>query len=184
LELPGNPGATPKTEPMTTAEFEAAFDHHKDAVYRFAWRMTGSADSASDVTQEVFLALLRMPERYDPARGTLRSFLLGVARNLALKLLHQENRWDVLDAQRFAEEPMELAETSEMVAQAVNSLPPLQREVLVLAQYEELSLEEIAVAVNSEVGTVKSRLFRARENLRRMLAPLKSRRSVSYGTTK
>jgi DNA-directed RNA polymerase specialized sigma24 family protein len=62
----------------------------------------------------------------------------------------------------------------------------LQREVLILAEYEELSLEEIALTVESEVGTVKSRLRRARENLRRMLAPLKptaGTRSTSYGPT-
>jgi len=61
----------------------------------------------------------------------------------------------------------------------VRGLPLLQREVLILAEYEELSLEEIARAVESEVGTVKSRLHRARENLRRMLAPLKPQHEQS-----
>ena len=63
-------------------------------------------------------------------------------------------------------------ETAELVGQAVRSLPPLQRESLILAEYEESSLEEIAHLVDAEVGTVKARLHRARENLRRMLAPL------------
>ena len=169
---------------MTNAEFRAAFDRHKDAVYNFAWRMTGSADFAADITQDVFLALLRAPARYDPSRGPLRPFLLGVARNLALKRLHQESRWDILDEEQFAAEPLEVGDISEMVARAVSGLAPLQREVLILAQYEGLSLEEIAIAVHAEVGTVKSRLFRARENLRRILAPLKSQRSIFYGTTK
>ena len=68
----------------------------------------------------------------------------------------------------------------------VAPLPPLQREALILAEYEELSLEEIARAVESETGTVKSRLHRARENLRRMLAPLKPANGVrsSHGTVK
>ena len=65
------------------------------------------------------------------------------------------------------------ARSEEIVAGAVRELPPLQREALILAEYEGLSLEEIAQAVEAEVGTVKSRLHRARENLRRMLAPLK-----------
>jgi len=65
------------------------------------------------------------------------------------------------------------AEIASIVGDAVNALPPLQREVLILAQYEGNSLAEIALAVKSEVGTVKARLHRARENLRRMLAPLK-----------
>jgi len=65
------------------------------------------------------------------------------------------------------------AETAELVAQAVGLLPPLQREALILAEYEEMTLEEVAKAVDAEVGTVKSRLHRARENLRRILAPLR-----------
>ena len=72
---------------MTDAEFQAAFDQHKDAVYRFAWRMSGSPAAAEDITQDVFVGLLRHPDRFDPARGTLRAFLLGIARNLALKQL-------------------------------------------------------------------------------------------------
>ena len=65
------------------------------------------------------------------------------------------------------------------------ALPPLQREVLLLAEYEDLSLDEIARAVEAEVGTVKARLHRARENLRRMLAPLKKAAvRTSNGTPK
>src|SRR5262249_28735126 len=153
----------------------------------FAWRMTGSAPAAEDIAQDVFLLLLRQPDRFDPARGPLRSFLLGVARNLALKRWRDENRWAELEDEKFPTEWVnpERGEISEIVGAAVRSLPPLQREVLILAEYEEMSLEEIARTVESEVGTVKSRLHRARENLRRLLAPLKSFdavRSGSHGT--
>jgi RNA polymerase sigma-70 factor (ECF subfamily) len=65
----------------------------------------------------------------------------------------------------------------------VQSLAPLQREALILAEYEEFSLEEIAWTVGADVGTVKSRLHRARENLHRILAPLKESRST-HGTAK
>jgi RNA polymerase sigma-70 factor (ECF subfamily) len=171
---------------MTDAEFRSAFEQNKDAVYRFAWRMCGSAAVAEDIAQEVFLTLLRQPGRFDPARGALRSFLLAIARNLALKRWRDDSRLEVLEDQ-FAIPAVDLEglETAEAVGAAVASLPPLQREVLILAQYEELSLEEIARAVDAEVGTVKSRLHRARENLKRLLAPLKSRnigRSISHGT--
>jgi RNA polymerase sigma-70 factor (ECF subfamily) len=159
---------------MTEEEFRSAFEAHKDAVYRFLWRMAGPG-SAEDLAQEVFVALLRHPARFDPSRGTLRAFLLGVARNLALKRWRDEHRWVDLDDAPAVVEPFDIArrETADVVAAAVRALPPLQREVVILAEYEQLSLEEIAHAVEAEIGTVKSRLFRARENLRRVLAPLR-----------
>ncbi len=174
---------------MTGTEFRAAFHEHKDAVYRFAWRMTNSPGTAEDIVQEVFLTLLRQPDRFNETRGQLRSFLLGVARNVALKRWREENRWDALEDQDFVAQPVDLVrgETAKIVGAAVGSLPPLQREVLVLAEYEGLSLEEIARTVEAEVGTVKARLHRARENLRRMLAPLKQsngRSLTSHGTPK
>jgi RNA polymerase sigma-70 factor (ECF subfamily) len=171
---------------VTDAELQRAFDEHKDAVYRFAWRMTSSATAAEDIAQEVFLLLLRQPHRYDPIRGTLRAFLLGVARNLALKRWRDEDRWEEVGDDAFVPQPVnrDSGDIGQAVGNAVRSLPPLQREVLILAEYEEMSLEEIARAVDAEVGTVKSRLHRARENLRRLLAPLNKERSTSHGTTR
>ena len=159
---------------MTDAEFQAAFDTHKDAVYRFAWRMSSSPSAAEDITQDVFVALLRHPERFDPRRGSLRAYLLGVARNVALKRWRNEHRFEPLDGDGLVAESLNLerGEIGELVGRAVRSLPLLQREAVILAEYEGLSLEEIARAVDAEVGTVKSRLHRARESLRRMLAPL------------
>jgi RNA polymerase sigma-70 factor (ECF subfamily) len=172
---------------VTDSEFKAAFEENKDAVYRFAWRMTNSPAAAEDVAQDVFLSLLRQPGRFDPGRGRLRSFLLGITRNLVLKRWRDENQWDELVDEQFAAEPVSIErnETAQIVAAAVGALPLLQREVLILAEYEELSLEEIARAVESEVGTVKSRLHRARENLRRILAPLKpDQMRSSHGTVR
>jgi RNA polymerase sigma-70 factor (ECF subfamily) len=162
---------------MTDAEFQTAFDENKNAVYRFAWRMSGSAAAADDITQDVFVALLRHPRRFDPTRGTLRAFLFGIARNVVLKRWRTERRFEPLDEEADAAEPVELegGEVGEIVGRAVRALPPLQREVLVLAEYEGLTLAEIARAVDADVGTIKSRLHRARENLRRALAPLRQR---------
>jgi RNA polymerase sigma-70 factor (ECF subfamily) len=101
------------------------------------------------------------------------------------KRWREANRWAELDDDFFAAPPladMETAEAAEAVGTAIRALPPLQREVLVLSEYEDLSLEEIARAVDAEVGTVKSRLFRARENLRKALAPLREVRTI-HGTT-
>jgi RNA polymerase sigma factor (sigma-70 family) len=96
-----------------------------------------------------------------------------------LKRWRDENQWEELADEKFLAAPIvaEPNEIANIVAEAVKALPLLQREAVILAEYEELSLEEIARAVDSEVGTVKSRLHRARENLRRMLAPLKPGRT-------
>ncbi len=168
---------------MTDAEFQAAFDQHKDAVYRFAWRMSHSPVAAEDITQDVFLGLLRHPHRFDPARGTLRAFLLGIARNLALKRWRAEHRFEPLDDAVVAE-PVDLhrgdvGDVGDVVGRAVRALRPLQREVVILAEYEGLTLAEVAQAVDADIGTVKSRLHRARENLRRTLAPLRSRQPTT-----
>jgi RNA polymerase sigma factor (sigma-70 family) len=173
---------------VTENELEAAFEDHKDAVYRFAWRMMNSAPAAEDVAQDVFLSLLRQPARFNPERGQLRSFLLGITRNLVLKRWRDEYRWEELNDERFPAKPVtsESNTIAEIVGEAVRSLPPLQREVLILAEYEDLALDEIARAVESEIGTVKSRLHRARENLRRILAPLKPANGVrsNHGTVR
>ena len=166
---------------MTDAQLQTAFDQHKDAVYRFAWRMSGSTAAAEDITQDVFVGLLRHPDRFDPARGTLRAFLLGIARNLALKHWRSTHRFEPLDeetvvAEVFDPDPSDIGEA---VGRAVRALRPLQREVVILAEYEGLTLAEIARAVDADVGTVKSRLHRARENLRRMLASLRSRQPTT-----
>ena len=168
---------------MNHSELRQAFEQHKDAVYRFAWRMTGSPEAAEDIAQEVFLGLVRRPDSYDAARGSLRAFLLGAARNQALKRFREEHRWDLLDEDDFVVAPVVHVDVAEAVAGAVQALPPLQREALILAEYEDLSLEEIARAVEAEIGAVKARLHRARENLRKALAPFyeTNPRTVGYG---
>jgi RNA polymerase sigma-70 factor (ECF subfamily) len=161
---------------VTDAEFQTVFAEHKDAVFRFAWRMCASRAAAEDITQDVFLALLRNPERFDPSRATLRTFLLGVARNLARKRWRTEHRFEALDTEAIAPADVDLesGDLGSIVGRAVRALPPLQREAVILCEYEDLTLAEIARAVDADVGTVKSRLHRARENLRLMLAPLQN----------
>ena len=111
---------------MTENELKAAFEDHKDAVYRFAWRMMNSATAAEDVAQDVFLSLLRQPARFDPGRGQLRSFLLGITRNLVLKRWRDEYRWEELNDERFPAKPLAIAtnDIAEIVGEAVRSLPP------------------------------------------------------------
>ena len=96
---------------------------------------------------------------------------------MSLKQWRREHRLEPLDGDEMPAAPVDLDRGSigERVGRAVRALPPLQREVVILAEYEGLTLAEIAQAVDADVGTVKSRLHRARENLRCALAPLQTR---------
>jgi RNA polymerase sigma-70 factor, ECF subfamily len=168
---------------MTDSELRDAFERHKDVLFRFAYRMTGSASAAEDVVQECFLSLLRRPGNYDPIRGAVRAFLLGTARNILLMQWRNDRPYEVLENDDAICLPVDVVDTerSETVAKAIDLLPPLQREVVILAEYEQMSLAEIAIATNSEVAAVKSRLHRARTNLRRMLSPLMKSKGVLDG---
>jgi RNA polymerase sigma factor (sigma-70 family) len=160
---------------------EDAFDQYSQAVYSFLYRLTRREDLAEDLTQEAFLAFVRAPERFDPARGTAKIYLFSIARNLALKQYRDQRGEEQLDdagMQPLAEDPQQSLEVESAVADAVASLPPLQQEALILFEYEGATLEEIAQIVNADVGTVKSRLHRARANLKRVLAPYRSRGEV------
>ena len=159
---------------------EDAFDRYHQAVFSFVYRLTRRADLAEDITQECFLALLRAPGRFDEARGSMKTYLYGIARNLVLKN-YRDSRDCQVDAD-VAADPRESLEVGLAVERAVAALPHLQQEALVLFEYQGVTLEEIAQVVGAEAGTVKGRLHRARENLRRALAPLRLGKDID-GTT-
>jgi RNA polymerase sigma-70 factor, ECF subfamily len=169
--------------------FLTLYERHRATVFRFAYRMLGSAALAEELAHDCFLSLVRRPEGFDPARASLRTYLYAAVRNLAAKHLRRhggEFSVDELEDEPAAEEREEPlrrlldAELSEEVRKAVMALPALQREVVVLVEYEELSLAEVASVVGADVGTVKSRLHRARRRLRRALSPyFKSERGVA-----
>ncbi len=162
------------------AAFLEIYERHRLPVFRFAYRLLGSADLAEDVTHDCFLSLIRKPENFVASRGSLRTYLFAAARNLAMKQFRTVGRVTSLDDLDEDQDPMvpvrqeplhQLLETelSDKVREAVQSLPPLQREALILFEYEGLALSEIAAVVGADVGTVKSRLYRARERLRNAL---------------
>jgi len=164
------------------AAFLLLYERHRTPVFRFACRMLGSATQAEDVAQECFLQVLRRPEAFRAERASLRTYLCAIARHLALKQLRRRGQETVVDdppeeAARGApgDDPLSTVieeEASLAVRTAVEALPPLQREAVVLFEYQEMSLADIAGVCEVDVGTVKSRLHRARERLRRTLAPL------------
>lgn len=151
---------------------------HQAPVYRFALRMTGSEATAEDVVQEVFLGLIRSPGGFDPQRGTLGSYLFGMARNQVFRSL---GAWkhlsldDERDGEGNENEPaaynldvlteMTRREQIELLRQAVLSLPPHYREVVVLCDLDELSYADAAEILGCAIGTVRSRLHRARSLL-------------------
>jgi|SRR5581483_6998517 len=169
---------------MTDAEFRDAFQRHKHVVHRFVYRMTGSGSIAEDIVQECFLAFWRKPEAYDANRGGQQAYLLGIARKMVLKRWRKEHPQEPLDEMQIVQPPLDATGIgrAQAVERAILALPSLQREPVILAEYEEMSLEEIARATESELAAVKSRLHRARQNLRRMLAPLLESRGVCNGT--
>ena len=165
------------------AAFLALYERYRDAIYRFAYRLLGSAALAEDIAHDCFLSLLRRPEGFDPTRASLRTYLYAAVRNLALKQFRRPRLEVTLDDLKdeptaaTAQQPLRqllAAELSAAVRRAIDNLPQLQREALILFEYEELSLAEIASVVEADVGAVKARLARARENLRRELAPYMS----------
>lgn len=158
---------------MDDDAFRAAYAEYRTPLYRFGYRLTGSPAAAEDLVHDCFAGLYR--GGYDPGRGGLRSYLFGALRNLARKQFREAGRdYDAAEpAGETALAALIARETAEAVRIAVGELPPLQREALILFEYEELPLEEIAAIVGADVGAVKSRLHRARERLRAALAPLR-----------
>ena len=161
--------------------FGKLYDRRQPGVYRFALRMSGSSAFAEDITQDVFIALMRDAHQFDESRGTVASYLFGITRHRVLRRLERERTFvsitnqdeddeSSVDELLFSTEhhPLQVLARQEMIAavqQAVLSLPPHYREVVVLCNLEEMNYEQAAQAIGCPVGTVRSRLNRARTML-------------------
>jgi len=173
------------------AAFLELYDRHRQPIFRFAYRLLGEADIAEDVTHDCFLSLIRKPQNFRPERASLRTYLFAAARNLALKHFRNSGRETALDEVKEEpqlpkrQEPLRKLLDEELAAEvrrAVGSLPPLQREALILFEYEGLSLNDVAAITGADVGAVKGRLYRARERLKSVLRPyLESNRELNSG---
>lgn len=159
--------------------FRTLYRRCQGPVFRFVLHMTGSHAAAEDVTQDVFLALIKDTGRFDPSRGNLLGYLLGIGRNLLLRRLEKERVFVTFPGAKDAGESEDRVqpehaslvvpavdpvrgETIGRVRQAVLSLPTNYREVVVLCDLQELSYEEAASVLHVAVGTVRSRLHRGR----------------------
>ncbi|HTS63896.1 MAG TPA: sigma-70 family RNA polymerase sigma factor [Candidatus Acidoferrales bacterium] len=154
--------------------FMALYQRRQAALYRFALHMTGSPAIAEDVIQEVFLTVLREGCGYDPGRGTLSGYLFGIVRKLVLRRAERE-RSDVplgpdIEETKLADSNVESdplldltrREGIENLRRAVQALPRRYREVVVLCDLEEVDYADAAIALGCPIGTVRSRLHRAR----------------------
>ena len=150
--------------------FTTLYRRHQSAVYRFALQMSGSTEIAEEVTQEVFMVLIRGGTNYDPARGALAAFLYGVARNHVLRFVGRE-RWycaavdDAENEPAAVDDPGERLDRDqqlEALRKAVLALPPHYREAVVLCELHELDYADAAAVLGCPVGTIRSRLSRAR----------------------
>ena len=160
--------------------FTALYRLHQAAVYRFAWLLTGSAAQAADITQDVFVELLSAPNGYDASRGSLAAYLCGIARFRAYRTmdsrLQSVDDFDALveahaahDAPALPQERLERSRALQALYGAIRKLPPIFRDVLILVELQEMSYADTAAIAGIELGTVRSRLSRAKSRLAQLL---------------
>lgn len=171
------------------AAFTALYRRHHAVLYRYAILRCGSPGIAADVVQDVFLGLLTEQFKYDALKGSLAYFLFGVARNLAMKhdsalqkttnttstnsLLDDEDEDEVFDTICDDAAPLERLlhkQMAEDLRQGIACLAPHYRDVLILYEIHDMSYLEIADICQINVGTVRSRLSRARQALAERLS--------------
>ena len=161
--------------------FSSLFARHQAAIYRYAAHM-GGRETADDVVQETFLVILRQTGRVDPLYGSVIGYLLGIARRLVLKRVTTGNDSELSDELDDAmaaasDRPDALdiltrEETIEAVRAAVHSLPTAYREAVVLCEFQEMDYAAAAHVMQCPIGTVSSRLHRARTQLMTKLAAI------------
>lgn len=162
--------------------FEILYARHGGVAYSLAYRIVGSPEAAEDVTQEAFLSIWRSGARFDPARGSVRSWTLGVVRNRSIDALRRQGSkapkldFDddaTLEAQpsgTLTESEAIRRETADRVRGALHDLPDEQSEVIGLAYFGGFSHSEIAQMLSMPLGTVKGRMRLGLEKVRYTLA--------------
>jgi RNA polymerase sigma factor (sigma-70 family) len=153
-------------------EFVSLFERHFDAIHGYLARRAGR-DAGSELTSEVFATAFAQRSRYDLARPDAAPWLYGIAANL----LHRRRRTEARQLRAYARTGIDHASTSDpaerpdpALAAALGALKPADRETLLLFAWADLDYEQIAEALQIPVGTVRSRLNRARRQLRAALA--------------
>jgi RNA polymerase sigma-70 factor (ECF subfamily) len=162
--------------------FEVFYDRHGGVAYSLAYRIVGERGAAEDVTQEAFISIWRSGARYDAARGSVRTWMLGIVRNRAIDALRSKaGRAPKLDfdddsilehrpAAELTDSEALRRETAEEVRGALDELPGEQAKVIQLAYFGGFSHSEIAGMLGVPLGTVKGRMRLGLEKIRGELA--------------
>jgi RNA polymerase sigma-70 factor (ECF subfamily) len=164
-------------------EREAGFDplqsyeRYRAQLFNYFRRCGVRREASEDLTQATFLLLLEDPARFRPERGSLRVFLFGIARNLRRAWMRKNRFW----GESFDESTHPAAgragagEDIASIRAAIRSLPDEGREAILLREFHGLSYEELARIQGVPIGTIRSRIARARDELRRRLGPTRPR---------
>ena len=166
--------------------FAALYRIHHRAVFRLALNLSMDPDAAAELTQEVFVWLAGNPGKFDPQRGDLATFLAGVARMFLRRRRRLAFRWLPLgeaagkDAGADAAAQCERSIDAVFLRDAIARLPVRYREAIALCDLESRSYEEAAAVVGCAVGTIRSRLHRARELLARKFRPERGSRGGAH----
>ncbi len=159
-----------------TDDFRRLVDRHQQSIFRFASKLLGNWEAAEDVTQEVFLAAFVNLAGYDAGRAAFSTWIFTIARNRCINLLEQRRpiAHDQLDAigSSASRDSIVNQELSQQLDRALAALPVEQRTAFVLAEIEELPYAEIARIEQTSLGTVKSRIHRAKQRLQSLLEPV------------
>ena len=167
--------------------FISLYRRRQPDIYRFVFGMSNNRITTEDVTQEVFIKLIHHADRFDPTRGSVRSFLYGIARNCLLQHFERERPYVPYDGEipengsaalenalPDMNDPLAELTTAELLddlRQAVLTLPLKYREAVVLCDLQEMDYVDAAAVIRCPVGTVRSRLHRGRDLLLQKLRP-------------
>lgn len=157
---------------------------YKNPIYHFTFRLCGNSSDAEDFAQEVFLRLHQSKDTYRPT-GKFSTWLFSIAHNLVISRMRRLKWWslwprkndeteELIEFESPDPSPKDVVaenEISEIVQMSIQGLPFLQREALILREYENLNYEEIGKILNKSLGAVKTLIHRARENLKIKLLP-------------
>ncbi|MBN1593214.1 MAG: sigma-70 family RNA polymerase sigma factor [Candidatus Coatesbacteria bacterium] len=157
--------------------FEELIDRYRNQVFNFVYRILGSRDEAEDILQDTFMKVYQHLPRYKK-QSKFSSYLFTIAHNLSMNRVNYRKRSQMkLDTlaqsddeksitDRTPDSQMRENEIASVVHKAIEKLPPKYRAALVLSEFEGFSYKQIGDVLNCSVGTVKSRIFRARDLLR------------------